>query len=111
MFLPGESQGRGSLVGCHLWGRIESDMTDTIEQQQLITGASLVSHRVNNRLVMQKTRIRSLGQEDPMERRERLPIPVFLPREIHGWEAERLQSMGSQRVGQDRASNTFTHCS
>ena len=21
VFLPGESQGRGSLVGCHLWGR------------------------------------------------------------------------------------------
>ena len=28
MFLPGESQGRGSLVGCHLWGRTESDMTE-----------------------------------------------------------------------------------
>ena len=28
MFLPGESQGRGSLVGCHLWGHTESDMTE-----------------------------------------------------------------------------------
>ena len=28
MFLPGESQGWGSLVGCHLWGRTESDMTE-----------------------------------------------------------------------------------
>ena len=28
VFLPGESQGRGSLVGCHLWGRTESDTTD-----------------------------------------------------------------------------------
>ena len=28
MFLPGESQGRGSLVGCDLWGRTESDMTE-----------------------------------------------------------------------------------
>ena len=27
VFLPGESQGRGSLVGCHLWGRTESDTT------------------------------------------------------------------------------------
>ena len=26
--LPGESQGRGSLVGCHLWGRTESDTTE-----------------------------------------------------------------------------------
>ena len=25
VFLPGESQGPGSLVGCHLWGRTESD--------------------------------------------------------------------------------------
>ena len=28
LFLPGESQGRGSLVGCRLWGRTESDMTE-----------------------------------------------------------------------------------
>ena len=27
VFLPGESQGRQSLVGCRLWGRTESDMT------------------------------------------------------------------------------------
>ena len=29
VFLPGESQGRGSLVGCCLWGRTESDTTET----------------------------------------------------------------------------------
>ena len=28
VFLPGESQGRGSLVGCRLWSRTESDMTE-----------------------------------------------------------------------------------
>ena len=28
VFLPGESQGRGSLVGCRLWGRRESDTTE-----------------------------------------------------------------------------------
>ena len=28
VFLPGESQGRGSLVGCHLCGRTESDTTE-----------------------------------------------------------------------------------
>ena len=27
-WMPGESQGRGSLVGCRLWGHTESDMTD-----------------------------------------------------------------------------------
>ena len=28
VFSPGESQGRGSLVGCCLWGRTESDTTE-----------------------------------------------------------------------------------
>ena len=32
VFLPGESQGRGSLVGCHLWGRTESDTTEVTWQ-------------------------------------------------------------------------------
>ena len=34
VFLPGESQGRGSLVGCHLGGRTESDTTEAMQQQQ-----------------------------------------------------------------------------
>ena len=34
VFLPGESQGQGSLVGCRLWGRAESDVTEVTEQQQ-----------------------------------------------------------------------------
>ena len=28
VFLPGEPQGRGSLVGCRLWGRTGSDTTE-----------------------------------------------------------------------------------
>ena len=28
VFLPGESQGQGGLVGCRLWGRTESDTTE-----------------------------------------------------------------------------------
>ena len=28
VFLPGESQGRGSLMGCRLWGRTELDVTE-----------------------------------------------------------------------------------
>ena len=30
----GESQGRGSVVGCRLWGRTESDTTEVTQQQQ-----------------------------------------------------------------------------
>ena len=28
VFLPGESQRQGDLVGCHLWGRTESDTAE-----------------------------------------------------------------------------------
>ena len=35
VFLPGESQGRESLMGCHLQGCTESDMTEATQQQQL----------------------------------------------------------------------------
>ena len=34
VFLPGESQGCGSLVGCRLWGCTESDTTEATQQQQ-----------------------------------------------------------------------------
>ena len=39
VFLPGESQGRGSLVGCHLWGRrVGHDWSD------LAAGLCIVSY-------------------------------------------------------------------
>ena len=52
VFLPGESQGRGSLVGCRLWGCTESDMTEATQQQQqqqqrlmiLNTFGAVISH-------------------------------------------------------------------
>ena len=34
VFLPGESQGRGSLAGCRLRGHTESDTTEVTQQQQ-----------------------------------------------------------------------------
>ena len=38
VFLPGESQGWGSLVGGRLWGRTESDTTEATEQQRNYVG-------------------------------------------------------------------------
>ena len=35
VLLPGESQGRGSLVGGRLWGRTESDTTEATWQQEV----------------------------------------------------------------------------
>ena len=41
MFLPGESHGRRSLVGCSPWSRTESDTTEAMQQQQQQQGDCL----------------------------------------------------------------------
>ena len=41
VFLPGESQGRGSLVGCRLWGRTESDTTEVTLQSNVLHKAAV----------------------------------------------------------------------
>ena len=41
VFLPGESQGRRSLVGCRLWGRTESDASEATQQQQQVLVAAV----------------------------------------------------------------------
>ena len=66
-----------------------------------VLGASLVAQMVKHLLAMQKTRVRSLGWEDPLEK-EMATHSNILAR-IIPWTEEpgRLQSMGSQRVGYD----------
>ena len=54
MFLPGESQGRGSLVGCHLWGCTESDTTEQLHftfhfpalEKEMATHYSVLAWRI-----------------------------------------------------------------
>ena len=42
LFLPGESQGQGSLVGCHLWGRrVEHDWSDSSSSSCVTLGKTL----------------------------------------------------------------------
>ena len=45
VFLPGESQGQRSLVGCCLWGRTESDTTEATWQQQQQPWLNFVRNR------------------------------------------------------------------
>ena len=92
VFLPGEPQGWGRLVGFRLWGRTESD---TIE------ATSRVAQTVKRQSTMRETRVRSLGWEDPLEKEMAIhsrTIDWKIP-----WTEEpgRLQSMGSQRVEHD----------
>ena len=56
---------------------------------------------------MQETRVQSLGQEDPLEKRSAIHSSILAwrnpQRRLEG------QSLGSQRVGHDLATNTRTH--
>ena len=95
VFLPGESQGRGSLVGCRLGGRTELDMTEaTLQQQQQ-------QQRVKRLPAMRETRVRSLGQEEPLEKDMATHSSILAWRLPWTEEPGRLQSTGSQRVEHD----------
>ena len=47
VFLPGESQGRGSLVGCCLWGRTESDTTEVTQQYVYLCVCTHIREKMN----------------------------------------------------------------
>ena len=64
-------------------------------------GTSLVAQMVKHLPAVQETQIRSLGQEDPLEK-EMATHSSTLAWKIPWTEKPgRLQSMGSQKVGQD----------
>ena len=48
VFLPGESQGWGSLVGCRLWGCTELDTTEVTAAAALLPHCSSDLHFCNN---------------------------------------------------------------
>ena len=58
-------------------------------------GAPLVAQMVKCLPAMRETWVRSLGQEDPLEKEMAtlVPTPVLLPRKSHGW--RRLVSYSS----------------
>ena len=57
---------------------------------------------------MQETRVRSLGQEDPLEKEMATLSSILAWRTPRTEEPGGLQFMGSQRVGHDLVTNTFT---
>ena len=122
VFLPGESQGWGSLVAIYgvaqSWTRLKwlssskalwlSFLLVTfymIMYTLLISGASLVAQMVKHVPTILGTRVRSLGREVPLEK-EMAIHSSFLAWKIP-WteEPDRLQSMGSQRVRHDWATS------
>ena len=61
--------------------------------------ASLVAQTVKCLPAMQDTRVRSLGQEDPLEKEMAIHSSTLAWKIPRTEEPDRLQSMGSQRVG------------
>ena len=63
--------------------------------------ASLEAQTVNSLPAMRETRVRFLGREDPLEREMAIHSSTLAWRIPWMEEPDRLQSMGSQRVGHD----------
>ena len=72
------------------------------------TRASLVVQLVNNLPAIQETPVQFLGQEDPPEKEMATHSSILAWRIPRTGEPGRLQPMGSQRVGHNFATNTFT---
>ena len=64
-------------------------------------GASLIAQMVKCLLEMQETQVRSLGQEDPLEKAMATHSSTLAWKVPWAEEPCRLQSIGSRRVGQD----------
>ena len=62
---------------------------------------SLVAQTVKHLSIMQETRVRSLGQEDPVEKETAIHSSTIAWRIPWTEKPGRLQSVGSQRVGHD----------
>ena len=70
--------------------------------------ASLVADMVKHLSAMQKTQVQSLGWENPLEKEMATHSSILVWRIPGTEEPGRLPFMGSQRAGQNWATNTFT---
>ena len=68
-----------------------------------------MAQTVKNLPAMQETGVRFLGREDPLEKEMATHSSILAWRIPWTEERGRLQSIVSQRVGHDRATNTHTH--
>ena len=60
-----------------------------------------MAQRLKRLLPMQEAQVRSLGQEDPLEKEMATHSSILVSRIPWMEDPGRLQSMGSQRVGHD----------
>ena len=82
-------------VSFYLW------LSVWLQSVLILFQASLVAQAVKNLPAMQETRVQSLGQENPLEKEMATHSSTLAWRVPWTEEPGELQSMGSQRVGQD----------
>ena len=105
---PRVGDGQGGLECCNSWGRKESETTERLNWTEL--RASFVAQMVKNLTEMQETQemwFWSLGWEDPLEEEMTTYSSILAWRIPWTEEPGGLQSMGSQRVRYNWATNTF----
>ena len=110
VLLPGKWQ--RSLVSYSPWGLKELDTTEGLHFHFLssvtCSQASLMAQAVKSSFAMRETWVQSLGQEDPLEKGMATHSSILAWRIPWAEEPGGLQSLGSQRVRHDWATNTLT---
>ena len=74
-----------------------------------LSGVIMVKQTLKNLPAMQEAQVPSLGREDPLEKEMATHSSILSWRIPWTEEPDRLQSMGSPRVGHDWATNTSLH--
>ena len=104
-----------ALLGCSGWSKNLIDVKQINRRKpnrRLITcihRTSLVVQMVKCLPTIQETRVRSLGQEDPLEKEMETHSSTLVWKIPWMEEPGRLQSMGLQRVGQDWETSLTIH--
>ena len=101
VFLPGESQGRGSLVGCRLWVVQSRTRLKWLSSSRGSNGKESACNEGDPGLIP--------GSEWSLEKEMTTHFSILAWRIQWTEEPGRLQSMRSQRVRQDWVTNTFTY--
>ena len=101
VFLPGRIPGTGEPGGLPSMGsqsRTRLRRLSSSSSSSVYMWASLVAQMVKNLLAMQETRVKSLGQEDPLEKGMATHSRILAWRIRWREEPGGLQSIGSQEL-------------
>ena len=109
--MPGSGRSAGEGIGCPLqWLPVHGSREDLDHGSTGSTASMIqifpVTQKIKNLLAMQGTRVQSLGQEDPLEKGMAIHSSILAWRIPWTEGPGGLQSVRSQRVGHDWATNT-----